>query len=151
MLVASQFGLVSFHLGTLPVLPSGNSADVTLIQSRLTFLLFFLPLSILIWTPFYNSQVLLRKEMRVMIKDMLRDKIMLQLFIFADGFDYHSYIGKDFRGRNKAFSIPSGIKSHVLLSDGHLNSVEAFSFQRGYCLISPFPIPILKNNLFSNF
>lgn len=89
--------------------------------------------------------------MRVMIKDMLRDKIMLQLFIFADGFDYHNYIGKDFRGRNKAFSIPSGVKSHILFSDGHLNSVEAFSFQRGYCLISPFPIPILKNNLFSNF
>lgn len=127
----------SFHLGTLPVLPSGNSADVTLIQSRLTFLLFFLPLSVLIWTPFYDSQVLLGKEMRVMIKDLLRDKIILQLFIFADGFDYNSYIGKDFRGRNKAFCIPSGVKSHVLLSDGHLNSVGFFFSER---ILPHFPL-----------
>lgn len=48
--------------------------------------------------------------MRVMIKDMLRNKIILQLFIFADGFDYHSYVEKDFRGRNKTLSIPSGVK-----------------------------------------
>lgn len=100
----------NFHLGTFPVLPSGNSADVTLIESSLTFLLFFVPLSTLIWTPFYHPQVLLEEEMRVMIKDMLRDKIIPQLFVFADGFDYHSYIGKDFRGRNKTFSIPSGVK-----------------------------------------
>lgn len=38
----------NFHLGTFPVLPSGNSADVTLIESSLTFLLFFVPLSTLI-------------------------------------------------------------------------------------------------------
>lgn len=71
---------------------------------------------------------------------MLRDKIILQLFIFADGFDYHSYIGKDFRGRNKAFSIPSGVKSHVLLSDGHLNSVGFFSSER---ILHHFPLSYL--------
>lgn len=64
--------------------------------------------------------------MRVMIKDMLRGKIIVQLFIFADGFDYHSYVGKYFRGRNKVLFYPFCSKNPILLSDGHLNLVVLF-------------------------